>query len=227
VREAALATIASGTVRFRKHSVDERRAPEMSEWVTPREGVGDFASFRTRFPFETPPPLLRWAARHPRLTGCAPDEAEEVVETLHAGTAVYWGRGGRWSVGVPGDPAAPFRLHGDPLWIVDALRRADEALPRGGARWGFKIDVGRHADLWVGAGRPGRRDWIAGDVWIDDEGRLTWVAWRSGPFRRRADTSRVWSTLALWDHGVPERIPLPATPTEVPAPGRRRLPFRR
>jgi hypothetical protein len=216
VAAAARTTLAAGTARISHGLSLEPPHRRFGRFATAQEGVTDLARRRTRTDREAPEMLQAWARR---LTARWPwlgeeDEDERAART----TTVYWGRAclvdlgaGRWMAADNGHGAL------DPLGIVDALAYAEAVDARGDAtlrgvacrRWSFR------ADPPTGVEPSG----VAGEAWIDHDGRLRRVTWtyRSPRRPRGAGRHRLWTTTELWDFGIPVEIAPP--PVVVPDRG--------
>jgi len=104
---------------------------------------------------------------------------------------------------------------------------ADEATARGEdvvrgvacERWEFRVDPALHRELRE---RESGSERIAGDAWIDADGRLRRVTWTRLLRRRsrwpRKPGPRPWQTTELWDFGVPVEIEVPTVEPEERAP---------
>jgi hypothetical protein len=234
VAPAARATLASGTARVWQESFFHPPEARLERFVTSQEGVTDLAARRTRTEQEVPSFLGEWAARtrerYPWLDGDDSAERNERERPrpviVYAGTAEFFGIGDRWSAAVEGDHTAPARGTRDPLWIVEALTYADQETARAAdvvrgvtcERWEFRVDPALHHEL-----RTSGPERIAGDAWVDPEGRLRRVTWtrlaRGRPrWPRKASPRHLWHTTELWDFGVPVEIEVPTVAPEQPTP---------
>jgi hypothetical protein len=231
VAEAAEVTLSGTTARLERTMRIDPPPPAPASFRS--LGTVDFIHGRTRFVTEhnafslldaAAPWLFKDDERELLRTA-----AQEQAETLLDGSRHIVTFGGKWFA--LGDPDRPMD-DGNPAWVVTALLEAettDAGSPDGvrGARCrrhAFTLDrshIPRTGSL--AAILPPER--YVGEAWIDDDRRLRRVTWRKlGSLRRHspwsddAQQSRAWTTLELWDFGVPEPIELPPlSPTPKPA----------
>jgi hypothetical protein len=222
VRDAARATLEAGSAR-----VSQRRFVDPPGTLISREvGETDFTRRRTRTTVvrEDPYGLMeRLETALPWLADDA-DEGDEAAPSAHlyAGTASWFEfpTGKAVSMG-GGDPMARRRGHTDPTWIVEALEHVHREDCRGDDRLGFLVDLAETgAALEIPPHRGRRAPRIAGEVWLDDAGRIrrvTWSAFGRARPRERSDR-RGWTTSELWDFGTAVTIDLPEPSHEPPLP---------
>ena len=146
---------------------------------------------------------------------------------VYAGTASFVGSGDRWTGMGGGDVDAGRRGHTDPAWIVEALQYTDEAWPDADspdeavrdalcARWHFRLDPNpRRPGLDVPPHGGSRAPRLAGQVWIDADGRIRRTNWTRLPRQRPRSPRKFhdgpprWRTTDLWDFGVFVDVELP------------------
>jgi hypothetical protein len=235
VATAARTTLASATARVWSGSFFDPSDTRLERFVTSEEGVTDLARRRTRTEHEMPTKFVEWGARllerYPWLDDGEADSSERERSrsvVVYAGTASFYKSGDRWTAGDDGEQTALARSPRDPLWIVEALVHADEATARGedvvrGAacqRWEFRVDPALHHELHDRASGSERRSLrLAGDAWIDDDGRLRRVTWtrlrrRRSRWARRRPGPWPWQTTELWGFGVAVEIEVPTVEPE-------------
>jgi hypothetical protein len=239
IATAARTTLASATARVWHRSFLDPPEPPLGRFVTTQEGVTDMARRRTRTELEGPPKIDEWGARLlARYPWLDDDEEDDEHERSHptlvyAGTASFFKSGGRWMVDDEGAETGRTRGPMDPLWIVDVLAHADEAVPRGEdvvrgvscRRWEFRVDPAVHGERCEGTDGSERRPLrLAGDAWIDHDGRLrrvTWTRLHRGRSRwpwKPPSGPRAWQTTELWDFGLPVEIEVPTVEPERSPP---------
>jgi hypothetical protein len=167
-------------------------------------------------------------ARYPWLDDDEEDDEHEQFRSVivYAGTASFFCAGDRCTGGDNGDVSALARAPSDPVWIVEALAHAEEAVARGDdivrdsahRRWEFRLDPASLPEALVQSGRSRRKQpRLAGDAWIDRDGRVRRVTWTQLERRRprwpwnKPPVPRAWQTTKLWDFGVPVEIEAPLT----------------
>lgn len=196
-----------------------------------QEGVTDLAGRRTQTDLQGPAAVEKWGAR---LLARFPwlDAERETGRprpaVLYTETGSFFKSGDRWMTGREGP-----RNSMDPLWIVEALAHADESVARGGdvvrgapcRRWEFRVDPALHPEIYGSSQRRPLR--LAGDAWIDDDGRLRRVTWTRLRRRRPRWPKKIarpapqdWQTTELWDFGLPVEIDLPSIEPERSRPRR-------
>lgn len=217
----------------------ESGEPDGLDWGARGEGVADLAGCRAQITRTLPravvdialATLRRMHERVPWLLG--EEELDEVgelkntpIRTVYVGGAEFrehpYGDG---YIGT-GDFLDPRRGRRDPIWIIEALRYADDADARGEgqvrsvscSRYGFHVDPERHREeLRAPAPLPGLQPLrVLGEVWIDERQRVrraTWREVRRRRSRRHWRTSegerRTWTTTELWDFGMQVAIATP------------------
>jgi hypothetical protein len=235
VAAAAQRTLASESARVRQRTFVHQPNPALERMETVREGVADLARRRTRVQQRGPSMIddfaRRLVARYPWLDDDEDgEEPGDPAPLLFAGTTSFMRMGDSWREIGDGDPYALWRRPNDPLWIVEALRYAEETVDRGTAdvhgaecrRWEFRVDPAGRPDLQ--AGRRTRPLRVAGDAFIDEEGRIrraTWTTLRRGrPRSPGAGKPRpqFWDMTELWAFGIPVRIDLPDAQPLEPSP---------
>jgi hypothetical protein len=215
------ATEAAGTARVRRRRFSAPpREPDLA--ASAEEGVTEFARRRTRTATTDMSGMKAALAHVPWLGRWLGEyEPDEASWSAYVGTAQYFATEDVATMMGEGDPDAPRRGPMDPVWILDALRVADEAWPAGDGRLAFSVDPGAHRDaIEAPAHRPQTRpSRITGEATLDASGRIREVTWRSiprvrrrGPFAQRRDFD-LWTTTELWDFGLPVEIELPQTRT--------------
>lgn len=220
VAAAARKTLATDSARIRQVRFREAEG-EGREAVSTEVGVTDFAAVRTRVEQHLSDAVRRAQAMAERYPWLGEEQDEPAGEAppvmVFAGTASFFGAGGRWTVIGAGDVDVRRRRHPDPAWIVEALQQVSEAAPRGPGQYEFVLDpdgTGLEVPPWRGR--------LTGDVALDGEGRIGRVDWTVVPRRRprspvRVESgARVVTTVELWDFGV-------AADIEVPDVGRDRM----
>lgn len=196
-------------------------------WV--EEGVTDFRHLRSAIrTIEIASALDALAdglvARFPWLDS---DERDDEVprRAVYAGAAHFFGAGDAWTVVSRGDVDGR-RGHTDPAWILDVLALAETADARAAnepvrgqpcRRYGFAVDLGRHAARVDAPPYAGSRPpFIAGEAWLDAGGRIRRVTWQKVMLLRPRDPRRpkgstiMWETTELWDFGLAVDIAVPS-----------------
>jgi hypothetical protein len=221
VRDAARATLEAGSAR-----VSQRRFVDPPGTLISREvGETDFTRRRTRTEvrWEDPDGIgERLEAAFPWLGDEDDDDAAALPAMLYAGTASWFEfpAGNAASMG-DGDSMARRRTHTDPTWILETLEHVHREDRRGDGRFGFLVDLAETGSaLEIPPHRGRRPPRIAGDVWLDEAGRIRSVTWSRFDRARSRDRSdrRHWATSDLWDFGAPVRIELPEAAREPPLP---------
>jgi hypothetical protein len=222
VRDAARATLEAGSAR-----VSQRRFVDPPGTLISREvGETDFTRRRTRTEvwWEDPDGLgERLVTAFPWLADEDEDDDDAAPSAmLYAGTASWFLMPDRNAASQrDGDPMAPRRTHTDPTWIVEALVHVHREDGRGDGRLGFLVDLAETGSALEKPPHRGRRPpRIAGELWLDDAGRIRRVTWsRFDRTRSREGSSgRHWTTSELWDFGTPVSIALPVAARQPPLP---------
>jgi hypothetical protein len=181
--------------------------------------VTEFARRRTRTTIEYAPWPSVVDAVVERWPWLDDDEPPEASETVYAGEASFYfaGDGPGSRIGA-GDPDSPRRCHTDPTWILDVLVHAGREERLADDHLRFRTDLADTGAAIVIPPHRGRRPpLIAGEVWLDGEGRIRRATWRSVA-RREQGGSVQWSTTELWDFGIPVEIARPDAPRDPPLP---------
>jgi hypothetical protein len=240
VATAARVTLASGTARVWHRSFLDPPVPRLGAFVTTQEGMADLVRRRMRMELEGPAEVDEWAARLLARFPWLGDEGENDERSrpvvVYTGTRSFLHLADRWMAEGNGEDEPHTRSRRDPLWIVEVLEHADEAIARGEEivrdascrRWEFRVDPALHPEISA-SGWKRRPLRLAGDAWIDDEGRLRRVTWtrlrrrRSRWPKRAAPVAQAWQTTELWDFGLPVAIEVPIVGPEPSPPWPRGL----
>jgi hypothetical protein len=235
VATAAGRTLTCATARVWHRYFAYGPEDRLERFVATQEGVTDMVRRRTRTECEVPRALYEWGAwlvaRYPWLDDGQEDKEHEGARfvVVYAGTARFVDLGTQWSGGDDGDETARARNPLDPVWIVEVLAHADEVVARGEdvvrgvscRRWEFRVDPARHPEAYARTGGPRRKPLrLAGDAWIDHEGRLRRVTWTRLRRHRPRWRGEPWSaprgrqTTELWDFGLPVEIEVPIVEPE-------------
>jgi hypothetical protein len=197
-----------------------------------REGVVDFGHRRARFSYLESPELDKLIegieTRFPWIA--EEDDDDEAVEgdemrmefVLADGLRIF-GAGGRFTRAPEEDEGAHPE---NPIWILEALDRADEQTTRAGEDFVRGFLTTRY-ELHAGLPerRPiGRARTLRGAAWVDEDGLIRRVTWRYVPYgrprlerllRRQPAGYHLWDTCELWDFDVPGPVDLPTDIEEL------------
>jgi hypothetical protein len=187
------------------------------------EGVADFATRRAlvwQVPLGTAGLAAEFIQRHSGdddMRGLS-----EPQEMIYDGANSYVHVGDKWTGFFLGDRDGP-RTVNDPLWPLDALSGAGEAVElgedvvRGEAATRFSLtvdlaeaDAALPAGVTVPAGPYRALSQIRAEVWLDSDGRARRIAVLTD-----TDADPMWSVVELWDFGVAADI---VPPGEVVPP---------
>jgi hypothetical protein len=227
VAAAAPRTVAAGTARL--FAAWSTGAPVPAAADRRCDGVTDLAARRARVwqvPFFTDGTAAEISAR------LDDDEAlralSEPQEMIYDGANVYLRVAGRWTGFFLGDPGGPRGVN-DPLWPLDVLFGADDAVETGSdpvrgmavTRYRLSLDLAR-ADAAVPAGvsvpagpyRALRQ--MPAEVWLDEAGLARRIAVATDP--AAVVNEQIWAVVELWDFGLAVDI-TPPRADEIVTPG--------
>ncbi|MDQ6805373.1 MAG: hypothetical protein M3065_10505 [Actinomycetota bacterium] len=239
VRLAAKATLAAGGVRVLEETFVESGKPDGLDWSARGEGVADLAGCRAEITRTLPRAVSDIAVATARRVHekvpwfLGEEELDAVCELKNTPIRTVYVGGAEFSEHAYGDGyigTGDFldsrRRRRDPIWIIEALRCADDADARGEgqvrsvscAHFGFHVDPERHpGELRALAPVPGIGALrVLGEVWIDEQQRVRRATWRDVSRRRSRrhgrtfeGECRTWTTTELWDFGMHVAIATP------------------
>lgn len=234
IASAARTTLASGSARVQRIRYADPPPPPENDFGQTELGVTDFERHRTSVEQVWGQGVTLFAeqlaARYPWLEDDDDSSEDEPTHMIYAGTASFYGAGGRWTPISRADVSVYKRGHTDPVWILEALQFVDQAegLDRREAVRGegcqvvrFGIRLERHRWQLAIPPHPGSTaPRLRGEVWVDDAGRIRRVTWTRidrrrprGPFTSPPER-QYWQRTELWAFGVEAKIELP--PVEPP-----------
>jgi len=211
VASAAARTVAAGSARLFS-AWSSSPVPEDADRRC--EGVADFAA-RRALVRQVPLGTAGLAAKLlERLDGEGVGEPQEMI---YDGANAYLHVGSKWTGFFIGDRDGP-RMVNDPLWPLDALFGAGDAVELGtdvvrgvpASHCRVTIDLARadaalQAGVTVPAGPYRALSQMRAEAWLDAAGLARRIA-----VLTEADADTIWSVLELWDFGVAADIVPPA-----------------
>jgi hypothetical protein len=192
-----------------------------------REGVADLGRRRVRVAQKRLSEALQdleeqFARKVPWLEDEDEDETDEPTVSVYIGGAHFFGARGRWT-GDASEVDGP-RWHTDPTWILDALAGAcnvraggpDEVRGVATERHSLTVDLKAAEPLRLPYHGRVHRPTLRAEVWVDGSDLIRRAAWTQPLRGRRRERDRAkpaphaWTTVELWDFGLPVQVEVPA-----------------